>query len=196
VKIDSVQVTADTYTKSGLTNGDSYTFKIRSVKSNGDVSVELSLQWGPTQRFSTISIYEFDSSNPSGLQFSSGNTFAFSSASPDNRPNIDLWIDGRSNGTPLLKSPSDEDFASSGWRVTKLYETSGTSLDSPVDIPDESAFRTTPGLTVVANKVYLAITQDGHYARFQASAIQGTAPNRYVSITIAYNSGSGPWAKK
>ncbi|MBI3194465.1 MAG: fibronectin type III domain-containing protein [Ignavibacteriae bacterium] len=196
VKIDSVQITATTFTKTGLTNGDNYTFKIRSVKSNGDVSVELSLLWGPTQRFSAATIYEFDSSNPSGLQFSSGNTFPFSSSSPDNRANIDLWIDGRSNGTPLLKSPSDEDFASSGWRTTKLYETIATSLDDAVDFPDESAFRTSPGLTIVANKVYLAITQDGHYARFQASAVQGTAPNRSVNITIAWNSGSGPWAKK
>ncbi len=198
VKIDSVQITGTTLTKSGLTNGDNYTFKIRSVKSNGDVSVELSLLWGPTQRFSAARIYEFDSNgNPSGLQFSSGNTFSFSSGPPlgNNTGNIDLWIDGRSNGTPLLKSPSDEDFASPGWRTTKLYETGETSLENPVDFPDQSAFRTSPGLTIVANKIYLAITQDGHYVRFQASAVQGTAPNRYVDITIAYNSGSGAWAK-
>ncbi|GEM_PF-3600374 len=196
-KIDSFMTTQDTARISGLTNGASYKFKIWSVKSNGDVSIADSLDWGPVNKFgSPARIYEYDSPQPSGVQFSSANSFSFTSSSPDNRGNIDLWVDGRSGTDLLIKSPSDEDFSSTGWRATKLYETSATSLETPVSIPASGSFRTTPGYTITANHVYLAITADGHYVRFQVSAVQGTAPNRYIDITIFYNSTTNPWAKK
>jgi len=196
--IDSVVVGKNTtsYTKEGLTNGQSYFFEVRSVNDDGDVSTPVTITWGPTRRFTGARIYEFDSPQPSGLQFSTGSVFSYSSSSPDNRSFIDLWIDGRNGGTPLLKSPDDEDFPSSGWRRTLLVETTASDMNTQVDVPPISAFRSTPGLTIVPNKVYFARTADGNYVRFQVSAVQGTAPNRYVDITIAYNSGTGAWAKE
>jgi hypothetical protein len=195
--VDSVQVGKNTssYPKDGLTNGETYTFEVRSVDDDNDVSVPATIAWGPTRRFTPARIYEFDSPNPSGLQFSTGSVFSFTSSTPDNRGVIDLWIDGRNGETPLLKSPDDEDFSSSGWRRTLLVETNANDLNSQVDVPAIVAFRFTPGLTIVANKVYFARTADGKYVRFQVSALQGTAPNRYVDVTIAYNSGTGAWAK-
>lgn len=199
VLVDSVQIgkTATSHTVNNLTNGQTYTFSIRSVKTNGDVSTELTLQWGPTRRItSSATIYEFESSNPSGLQFSTGAVFNFTSAPVDNRGVIDLWIDGRSNSDPLLKSPHDQTI-STGWRTTYLYQTGVSDMNTQIDIPPLSSFHTTGGLPIIANRVYLARTQDGHYVRFQVSALQGTYPNRYISITtIAYNDGTGAWAKK
>ncbi len=195
---DSIQVgkTATSHTVTNLTNGTTYTFSIRSVKDNGDVSTEVTLQWGPTRRFTSIAIYEFESTNPSGLQFSTGSVFAFTSTPTDNRPYIDLWIDGRGNTTPLLKSPNDHTI-STGWRITQFIETAVSDMNTQVDVPPISSFRTTPGLTITANRVYFARTDDDNYVRFQVSAVQGTYPNRYVNITtIAYNSGTGAWAKK
>lgn len=195
--VDSAQVGKNitNYSASNLVNGQSYKFAIRSVKDNGDVSQAVEITWGPTRRFTPARIYEYDSQNPSGLQFSTGSTFAFRSINPDNRPNIDLWIDGRANSTPLLKSPNDQNM-STGWRTTLFIETSATGMDQQVDIPLITSFRSTPGLTITPNKVYLAKTQDNNYVRFTVSAVQGTAPNRYVDITIAYNSGTGTWAKR
>ncbi len=199
VLVDSVLVgkTATNHTVQTLTNGQTYTFSIRSVKDNGDVSTEVTLQWGPTHRFTTgATIYEFESANPSGLQFSTGSVFAFTSAPTDNRPYIDLWIDGRLNSTPLLKSPHDQSI-STGWRTTQFIETAVSDMNTQVDVPPISSFRSTPGLTITANRVYFARTTDGNYIRFQVSALQGTYPNRYVNVTtIAYNSGTGAWAKK
>jgi len=198
VLVDSVLVgkTATSHTIPNLNNGQTYTFSIRSVKDNGDVSTEVTLQWGPTIRFTNVIIYEFESiSNPSGLQFSTGSALSFSSTSPDNRTLIDLWIDGRSGAVPLLKSPHDQTI-STGWRTTQFVETTVSDMSTQVDVPSISSFRSTPGLTIVPNKVYFARTNDNNYVRFQVSAVQGVAPNRYVSITIAYNSGTGAWAKK
>lgn len=195
--IDSVVVGKSTtsYAKDGLINGQSYVFEVRSVDDDGDVSTAAVIMWGPTVRFAPARIYEFASSNPSGLQFSTGSVFAFSSSNPDNRGVIDLWIDGRNNSEPLLKSPHDQNL-STGWRTTQFIETSVSDLNTQVDVPPISQFRSTPGLTIVANKVYFARTADGNYVRFKVSAVQGTSPNRYVDITIAYNSGTGAWAKE
>lgn len=195
--VDSSQVGKNitNYTSSNLVNGQSYKFAIRSVKDNGDFSQAIEITWGPTRRFTPARIYEYDSPNPSGLQFSTGSTFAFKSSNPDNRPHIDLWIDGRANTTPLLKSPTDQTMTT-GWRTTLFIETSATGMDQQVDIPPISSFRSTPGLTITPNKVYLAKTQDNNYVRFTVSAVQGTAPNRYLDITIAYNTGTGVWAKR
>lgn len=195
--VDSQQVGKNTTnaTVSNLTNGASYTFSVRSLRDNGAISQEVLLQWGPTQRFTAARIYEYNSSSPSGLQFSTASTFAFKSSSPDNRGVIDIWIDGRSGVDCLLKSPDDQSL-STGWRTTLFKDASANDMDTQVDVPAIGQFRSTPGLQIIANEIYFAKTADENYVRFQVSAVQGTAPNRYVDVTIAYNSGTGPWAKK
>ncbi|MDI6765287.1 MAG: fibronectin type III domain-containing protein [Bacteroidota bacterium] len=193
--VDSVQVgkTIINHTVSQLTNGQSYTFSIRSVKDNKDVSKDIIIIWGPTIRYAPARIYEFDSQNPSGLQFSTGTAMSFSSV---NKTLVDLWIDGRSNSTPLLKSPHDQTI-STGWKTTQFVETVKSSLDEQVDVPAISEFRSSPGLPIVNNKVYFARTSAGNYVRFQVvGGVQDTAPNRYVDIRIAFNSGFGTWAKR
>jgi len=182
-------------TVSNLTNGLSYTFSVRSVRDNGAISQEVLLQWGPTQRFTAARIYEFDSPSPSGLQFSTATTFAFKSSGPDNRGVIDIWIDGRGGADCLLKSPNDYN-TSGGWRTTMFKDASASDMDAQVDLPALGQFRSTPGLQILTNEVYFTKVTEGNYARFQVSAVQGTAPNRYVDVTIAYNTGTGPWAKK
>ena len=193
--VDSQQVGKNTTnaTVSNLTNGTSYTFSLRSVRSNGAISQEVVLQWGPTVRFMAATIYEFDSpNNPSGLQFSTGSTVPFKTA---NQSTIDIWLDGRTGGTCLLTSPFDYNGAA-GWRTTLFVDAQVNNLNTQVDVPAAGQFRSTPGLQILSNEVYFAKTADGNYVRFQVSAVQGTAPNRYVTLTIAYNSGTGPWAKK
>lgn len=115
-----------------------------------------------------------------------------------NQSTIDLWIDGRGGATPLLKSPNDY-VPSTGWRRTRFVETSATRFDDVVVVPDAAAFRSTPGLPIVSGKVYLAITQDGNYAKFRVEppGVQVDQANnkRFVNITVAYNSGGGNWAK-
>lgn len=196
VKVDSTNAasTASSYTVFNLVNGGIYTFTIQSVRSNGSVSQKVTLQWGPTVRYGFQSLYEYESTEPSGLQFLAGQRFHFTIA---NKAVIDLWIDGRAGATPLLKSPDDFG-TSSGWRHTLFVETTASSFDDFVVVPDVSAFRSTPGLPIVSGKVYYAITQDGNYAKFRVEppGIQVDPANnkRFVNITVAYNSGTGHWA--
>ncbi|MEO8166676.1 MAG: fibronectin type III domain-containing protein [bacterium] len=186
---------ASSYTVAGLINGGVYTFTIQSVKTNGSVSVNATLQWGSTVRYGFQSLYEYDSNQPSGLQFLAGQRFNFTNA---NQAVIDLWIDGRASATPLLKSPDDY-VPSTGWRRTLFVETSATTFDEYVVVPDVAAFRSTPGLTIVSGKVYFAITQGGNYVKFRVEppGVQVDPANskRFVNITVAYNSGVGHWAK-
>jgi hypothetical protein len=187
--------TATSYTVAGLTNGGIYNFTIQSVKDDGSVSENVTVQWGPTARFGFQSLYEFASLEASGLDFSPGQRFNFTIA---NQGVIDLWIDGRSGATPLLKSP-DTYVPSAGWRHTRFVETNATSFDEQVDVPDVSAFRSTPGLSIVSGKVYFAITADGNYVKFRVESpgVQVDPANnmRFVNITVAYNTGGGHWAK-
>lgn len=197
VVIDSTNTGATTgsYTVFGLTNGGTYTFSIQSVQNNGALSQDVTMQWGPTVRYGFQSLYEYESTEPSGLQFLAGQRFNFTIASQNV---IDLWIDGRGGATPLLKSPNDF-VPSTGWRRTLFVETSATSFDDFVLVPDASAFRSTPGLTIVSGKVYYAITQDGNYTKFRVEPpgvqIDPANSKRFVNITVAYNSGSGNWAR-
>jgi len=187
--------TASSYTVFNLVNGGIYTFAVQSVNNSDDVSQKVSIQWGPTVRYGFQSLYEYESSEPSGLQFLAGQRFNFTLA---NQGVIDLWIDGRAGATPLLKSP-DDFVPSAGWRRTRFVETTASSFDEFVTVPDVSAFRSTPGLTIVSGKVYFAITQDGNYTKFRVEppGVQVDQANskRYVNITVAYNSGNGHWAK-
>jgi len=95
---------ATSYTVVNLVNGGIYTFTIQSVNGDDEVSQKVSIQWGPTVRYGFQSLYEYDSSEPSGLQLLAGQRFNFTLA---NQAVIDLWIDGRAGATPLLKSPDD-----------------------------------------------------------------------------------------
>jgi len=187
--------TATSHTVFGLTNGGIYNFTIQSVNDNGEVSENVTAQWGPTVRFGFQSLYEFASLEASGLDFSPGQRFNFTIA---NQGVIDLWIDGRGGATPLLKSPDDY-IPSAGWRHTRFVETNATSFDESVAVPDVSAFRSTPGVGIVSGKVYFAITADNNYVKFRVEppGLQVDPANnmRFVNITVAYNSGSGHWAK-
>ncbi len=187
--------TATSHTVIGLTNGGMYNFTIQSVKDDGSVSQAVALQWGPTVRFGFQSLYEFASLEASGLDFSPGQRFNFTIA---NQGVIDLWIDGRSGATPMLKSPDDY-VPSFGWRHTRFVETNASSFNETVVVPDVSMFRSTPGLSIVSGKVYFAITADGNYVKFRVEppGVQLDPANnmRFVNITVAYNSGSGHWAK-
>jgi hypothetical protein len=191
----NTSTSASTYTVFNLINGGTYMFTIQTLKSNGSLSEAVSLQWGPTVRYGFQSLYEYESSEASGLQFLAGQRFNFVLA---NQGTIDLWIDGRSGATPLLKSPNDY-VPTAGWRRTMFVETSASSFDEFVVVPNVSSFRSTPGLTIVSSKVYFAITQDGNYVKFRVEppGVQVDPANnkRFVNITVAYNSGGGHWAK-
>lgn len=187
--------TASTYTVFGLTNGGNYTFAIQSVNDNGSVSQKVTVEWGPTVRYGFQSLYEYESTEPSGLQYLAGQRFNFIIA---NQAVIDLWIDGRAGAVPLLKSP-DNFVPATGWRHTLFVETTASSFDDFVVVPDVSAFRSTPGLPIVSGKVYFAITDDGNYVKFRVEApgvqVDPANSKRFVNITVAYNSGTGNWAK-
>ena len=187
--------TATAYTVLNLVNGGIYTFAVQSVNNSDEVSQKVSIQWGPTVRYGYQSLYEYESSEASGLQLLAGQRFNFTLA---NQGVIDLWIDGRAGATPLLKSP-DDFVPSAGWRRTRFVETTASSFDDFVVVPDASAFRSTPGLTIVSGRVYFAITQDGNYVKFRVEppGVQVDPANNksFVNITVAYNSGNGHWAK-
>lgn len=195
--IDSMNTSssASTYTVFNLINGGTYTFTIQTLKTNGSLSEAVTLQWGPSVRYGFQSLYEYESSEASGPQFQAGQRYNFTLA---NQNTIDLWIDGRSGATPLLKSPNDY-VPTAGWRRTMFVETNASSFDDFVVVPDVSSFRSTPGLPIVSSKVYFAITQDGNYAKFRVEppGVQVDPANnkRFVNITVAYNSGGGHWAK-
>lgn len=193
--IDSSNTTSTAHTVFDLVNGGTYTFEVQSVNTNGSVSQKVTVQWGPTIRYGFQSLYEYESTEASGLQFLAGQRFNFTIA---NQAVIDLWIDGRSGATPLLKSPNDF-VPSSGWRRTLFVETGASSFDDFVVVPAVSAFRSTPGLTIVSGKVYYAITADNNYTKFRVEPpgvqIDPANNKRFVNITVAYNSGTGQWAK-
>lgn len=195
VVVDSTNTSSTTNTVFGLVNGGTYTFAVQSVKDNGSVSQQVTIQWGPTVRYGFQSLYEYESTEPSGLQFLAGQRFNFTIA---NQSVIDLWIDGSAGVTPLLKSP-DSFVPGTGWRHTLFVETTASSFDDFVVVPDVSAFRSTPGLPIVSGKVYFAITDDGNYVKFRVESpgvqVDPANSKRFVNITVAYNSGTGNWSK-
>ncbi|MFI5252784.1 MAG: hypothetical protein ACHQQQ_10175 [Bacteroidota bacterium] len=192
---DSTQLTS--YTVPGLTNGTVDTFIVYTVRKDGALSQGVTIIWGPTVRFLHKRIWELDAPGPSGLEFSTGDTLHFTSTGSHNeQQRIDIWIDGHLGVDPLLKSPSATTL-SNGWRTTKFASTAGSGLNQYYPIPDTSTFTTT-GVPITNTNVYFALTQDGNMVRFViTNGIQGIAPNRYIDIDFAYNSGVHlPWAKR
>jgi hypothetical protein len=86
------------------------------------------------------------------------------------------------------------------WRHTLFVETTASSLDDHVVVPDVSAFRSAPGLPIVPGRVYFAMTQDGEYTRFRVEppgAQVDPAKNKpFINIAIACDDvGTGLQAK-
>jgi hypothetical protein len=189
-RIDST--TSTTILIPGLINGTVDTFEVFTVRNDGAISDGIRIIWGPTVRYMHRKIYEYDSQNPNGLVFSAGGTLHFQTAVPDS---IDLWIDGRNGATPVLKNPSLIAH-SAGWRTTKFAQHAGSGLDQYYPIPGVSAF-TNDSLAISSAEVYFTVTASGNYIRFISSEVQGTAPDRFIYIDIAYNSiPQKPWAKR
>ncbi len=182
-----------TFTVNNLVNGEEYIFFVQSVKTNGDTSSAVSLRWGPVQpNMIPKRIYEYDSDSLPGLQFSSGAAFDFVNG---NQQEIDLWIDGSGNTPIFLRTPSEVLSSVHGWNRTRFAVTPVSSMDEYVSFPPLESFAT-DSVSITLNKVYIAYTQDGHYARFQVTGITDDYPNRYIEIVVSYNTGFGAWAKK
>ncbi len=172
VGVDSTNTasTASSYVVAGLVNGMIYTFTVQSVKTNGSVSQKVTIQWGPTARYGFQRLYEHESTEPSDLQFLSGQRLNFTIANK------------------IIRVFQQR------WRHTLFVETTASSLDDFVVVPDISAFRSTPGLPIVPGKVYFAIGRDGKYTKFRVEPpgvqINPASKKCYVNISIAYNSGT------
>ncbi|TAK65020.1 MAG: hypothetical protein EPO24_02870 [Bacteroidetes bacterium] len=194
VKDSTVGATILTATITQLTNGEEYTFFLRSKNVVGTMSKPLAIRWGPTARFSAVRIYEFETDSffdKRGLQFSTGQTFDFVNG---NQQKIDLWIDGSGNTEMLLRTPSNVLAPFPGWRTTRYAATSASSMDEIVEVPAIESF-ITDSAAIVVTRVYFAYTQEGNYVRFQVINRGGVYPNRFLEIAGSYNSGFGVWAK-
>lgn len=192
--VDSAQIEASItfYTIDSLMNGANYTFYLFSVKNNSELSNATLLSWGPTQKFSSVRVYEYESSQPPGLQFSTGTIYNLVNGS---QQKIDVWLDGNGNIPLLLMNPAYFASPFRGWRDTKIVGTTANSLETQIPVPLLSVFDTV-GVSIVNKKIYFAYTQDGHYVRFQVDSIGGIYPQRFVDVVYYYNSGYGEWAKR
>lgn len=197
------------YSVTGLTEGTEYTFTVYAKYTNGEVSPDVSVKWSPATRYSSeIKIYEFASSNGSGLNLNdfegSPKVLTISNASK-----WDLCLDTREGvfviGSPKASNYTDLDYKFSNgqyardldvYKVFEGYEHLNDVFDTKAineySNPTQSVYDFTSRTTgfVMAVKSY-PVAGSSYYAKVLVESnngkiLQGTAPNRYVQLKVSY----------
>jgi hypothetical protein len=197
--------TAAGFVASGLTNGTTYKFSLKSVNGTAKSATAATISWSPSTRFTEINgnsirLYEYSSTRGSGLQLynpttkspevmnvAGGSDWDFAI---DNNPKIGL-VDSLDTGSPGALS-----FTIAPRRVTmmgKIYF-NVNSLDdiyesADLTVIDEGSYT----LPNVATGGYCMVlkTADGNFAKVLIKSVggkilQGTAPDRYCEVEISY----------
>lgn len=199
----------------GLLEGSIYIFEI-TVRANDTSpyqnSLPVSLSWSPARRFTAeagtgalLQLYESDSpGNQHAVRCysdSAGGPTLLSLASPD-YPAMDMCLFSTPAGL-ILRSGALYAQTPTG-RNTKFSErlpVNASSLDNPqpsapgLETYTLSAVNIPP--TTTSGIIFFARTEDDHYLRIlvlrgaRDGLIEGTAPNRFITVQISYQSVPG-----
>jgi hypothetical protein len=187
-----------THTDTNLDNETVYYYTVRAEKDNGDLT-------DPTNEIDTspraqglVTLAEFSAAAPSGLDLSSGMAFGISSADPDNRPFVDIYLGTADEGDPpdqplTLKSPNLIDAAPGVW-VRQAGLKLITSWDEATTANSGWLEEITLGATEeeIEGKVIAVRTpiegSDFRYGKIEVLSVQGDSGERQIDIRWAYQS--------
>jgi hypothetical protein len=200
-KRNATVVTSTTYTDGTALNGTKYYYAVRALRGSSELST-------PTSEYDTaprregndpIDLAEFKyTGQPSGLNCATPQAYAMESSSPDNRPFIDCYLGtlgttDESNQVLALKSPHRVLNGSTTWasRTAELVLL-GTG-QTAWDIPNAPTSGWSSQVELGANPVdkVIAVRTPGgprvrHYAKVWIQGVSGTAGQRVISATVAY----------
>lgn len=206
------------YKVQGLTEGTEYTFTVYAKYTNGEVSLEKSIKWSPATRYSAdIRVYEYASTRGSGLNLNdaSGEPTTLTIA---NASKWDICLDTR-NDKLVIGSPKASDYTDANFKfgngqsardldVYNVYTTIN-DLDDVFDTkaineyanPTQKVYDFTNSTTGFVMFVKTYPGTSSYYAKVLVKAnngkiLQGTAPDRYVQLSVSYQKVAGvPYAK-
>lgn len=194
--------TAIGYFVDNLTNGTKYTFALSSVNGTASSATAASISWSPSTRFTeingnTIRLYETASTRGSGLRLYNETTKLPEVMNIAAGSSWDFAIDNKGIADSVdTGSPGALSFVIAPRRVTlmgKIYS-NVSSLDDIYESADLTA--SVEGAYTLPNAAtggYCMVlkTADGNFAKVLVKSVggkilQGTAPDRYCEVEIAY----------
>lgn len=204
--IVTIPKTQTTYTVTGLTEGTTYTFSIKSKGTNNALSGATTVAWAPARRSGVIRLYGKDNTTQgSGVDFngSGGNPQVLKIA---NGQDWDLCFDDKDPLAPGIGSPGQSGYVNNDYKfpnnelakqtdVSTLRWTGITSLDQIFESEMLNA-GTDEQLQVINTTqpfAFIAKTEEGNYAKVLVLAdggqvIHGTGSDKYIEIVISYQS--------
>lgn len=199
-KLNATPLTVRSYVDASVTSGTRYYYAVRSVKSDGNWSAPtVEVDTAPVIKGGLVVLAEFlDTQRASGFDFSEGVAVSVSSAGPDNRMLVDVYLgtagaNDESNQQLALKSPHlvlngspdwstrvaqlkllpDEDAATteiSGWQDKVLLGTSEGQITSKV----------------IAVRVPADALGEVHYGKITVYATSGPAGQRSIEVFYSF----------
>ena len=200
-KLNANPLTTTNFSDGTAANGVKYFYAVRLQKGSDFSEATSEINTAAREQEGALDLAEFAfTSEPSGLQLSSGDSFTMTSTAPnDNRASIDIYL-GTDSPTDLssaalaIKSPhlvgnSDTDWAGRNADLKEL-----DSFDAPTTSDSGWSDKIVLGSTQseIVGKVIAIRTPASngqvHYAKIRIDSVTGTAGNRQITLTRAYQS--------
>jgi hypothetical protein len=201
-KQNSVPITSTTYTDGTALNGTKYYYAVRALRGSSELSTATSEYDTAPRREGgePVDLAEFMySGQASGLNCAGPQAYTMESSSPDNRLLIDCYLgtlgaNDESNQTLALKSPHRVLNGNARWagRVADLMLLGTEQAAWDIPIPPTSGWVSQVELgaepvgKVIAVRTPVDTNGKRHYAKLWVMGVQGTAPNRVISVLVAY----------
>lgn len=198
----TIPKTQTTYTVTGLTEGTTYTFSIKSKGTNGAVSGTTTVSWAPASRSGVIRLYGSSSSQGSGVDFN-GTSNPLTIA---NGGSWDLCFDDKDPLAPGIGSPAQSGYVNDQYKfpnddvakktyVSTLRWTGLTSLDQifESEMLNAGTMEQLQLIDISSPFAFVVKTAEGNYAKVLVLAdggqvIHGSGSNKYIEIVVSYQS--------
>lgn len=221
----TVKSTSGTLDIVSLMEGEIYTFEIKAMYKNGDMSKALSVKWSPASRFTLtgngvfIRLYESASKSGSGLDLFDKTTNSSEVLNVANGGAWNLGLDtkdannikfssAKSIGYNFPVAPQSAQLSTSYYEANSLNDVSDSKALSTNEFEDGSHLLTDLEASAKgSNIVFIARTIEPgeinyNYAKVLIKNVggkflQGTSPDRYIEVQVSYQKKANvPYAKK
>lgn len=202
----TIPKTQTTYTVTGLTEGTTYTFSIKSKGTNNALSGATTVSWAPARRSGVIRLYgSASTTDGSGVDLD-GNAGNPQVLMVNNGGKWDLCFDDKDPLAPGIGSPGQSGYVDNNYqftngdtakttRVSTLRWTGITSLDDIFESEMLNAGTDEQLQVINTNQpfAFIAQTEEGNYAKVMVLAdggqvIHGSGSNKYIEIVVSYQS--------
>jgi uncharacterized lipoprotein NlpE involved in copper resistance len=192
----------NTYTVTGLTEGTTYTFAVKSKGTNGALSGATTVSWAPASRSGVIRMYGSAASEGSGVDLNgSSNPLTIA-----NGGSWDLCFDDKDPLAPGIGSPGQSGYVNNEYKfpngqvakktyVSTLRWTGVANLDQIFESEMLNAGTEEQLQVINTNQpfAFIAKTEEGNYAKVMVLAeggqvIHGSGSNKYIEIVVSYQS--------